>query len=283
MAETTAMNSSPVASSSDAPPVLELARCLSCGARLRGESGCRSCGRDHAIRDGILDVIRPLNGRNRIAAAFYNGPGWVRFRRWEQGFLMLQGGVRRARMEILRHLFAHTSGPAHGLEVGIGSGENVALMPPDWTLYGVDIARTQLEACARRFSALAGRLAWAEAENLPFDDATFDAAWSVGGFNYYSDHEAALREMRRVTKPGGPVVVADEIAGLHRAGLGHLIGVPSIDAWWLERLGLDREFVDMVLQFDVDVVGVSSRVWPEAWRHHIWHGLGYCIVDRSKP
>ena len=31
---------------------------------------------------------------------------------------------------------------------------------------------------------MAGRLAWAEAEDLPFDDATFDASWSVGGFNY---------------------------------------------------------------------------------------------------
>ena len=109
-----------------------------------------------------------------------------------------------------------------------------------------------------------GRLAWAEAENLPFADATFDACWSVGGFNYYSDHEAALREMRRVTKPGGPVVVADEVPGLHRAGLGHLLGVPSLDAWWLRKLGLDREFVTMVLEFDVDLKALASRVWPQA-------------------
>ena len=68
-----------------------------------------------------------------------------------------------------------------------------------------------------------------------------------------SDHEAALREMRRVTRPGGPVVVADEVPGLHRAGLGHLLGIPSLDAWWLRKLGLDREFVDMVLAFDVDL------------------------------
>ena len=96
---------------------------------------------------------------------------------------------------------------------GIGSGENLAFLPPDWTVHGVDIARTQLEACLRRHPAMAGRLAWAEAENLPFADATFDACWSVGGFNYFSDHEAALREMRRVTRPGGPVVVADEVPG----------------------------------------------------------------------
>ena len=61
--------------------------------------------------------------------------------------------------------------------------------------------------------------------------------------------------MRRVTKPGGPVVVADELPGLHRAGLGHLLGIPSLDAWWLRKLGLDREFVEMVLAFDIDLDG----------------------------
>ena len=39
------------------------------------------------------------------------------------------------------------------LEVGIGSGENLAFLPPDWKVFGVDIARTQLEACLRRHPA----------------------------------------------------------------------------------------------------------------------------------
>jgi SAM-dependent methyltransferase len=282
MARTIAINPSPAAVPAAAPSIMDLARCLSCGARLTCQPHCPGCGRAYAFRDGILEASGPLAGRNRIVAAFYDGPGWVKFRRWEQGFLMLQGGVRRARMEILRHLLARAQSPPRALEVGIGSGENVAFLPPDWTVYGVDISRTQLEAGIRRHPSLTGRLAWAEAENLPFDDATFDACWSVGGFNYYSEHEAALREMRRVTKPGAPVVVADEIPQLHRAGLGHLIGLPSIDAWWLRRLGLDREFVTMVLQFDVDLVALVGRVWPQASRHRIWHGLGYCIVDTSK-
>ena len=48
---------------------------------------------------------------------------------------------------------------------------------------------------------MGGRLAWAEAERLPFPDATFDACYSIGGFTYFDDHAAALREMRRVTRP----------------------------------------------------------------------------------
>jgi SAM-dependent methyltransferase len=284
MAELIAMDPLParVPEPPAAPPLRDLARCLSCGARLCGEAHCRSCGRAYSLTGGILEAIGPLAGRNRIAAAFYDGPGWLKFRRWEGAFLLLQGGVRRARMEILRQLHAVGKGPALGLEVGIGAGENLALLPRDWTVYGVDIARTQLEACIRRHPAMSGRLAWAQGEKLPFGDATFDACWSVGGFNYYSDHEAALREMRRVTKPGGPLVVADEDPRLCRFGLGHLLGAPTLDAWWLRSLGLDRAFVAMVLQFDVDVVELCARAWPGATRHRIWHGLGYCLVDHSQ-
>ena len=129
---------------------------------------------------------------------------------------------------------------------------------------------------------MSGRLAWSEAEDLPFEDATFDASWSVGGFNYYSDHERALREMRRVTKPGGPVVIADESPSLHRAGLGHLIGIPSLDAWWLRRLGLDRDFVKMVLNFDVDLPALFERVWPAPSATESGIGLGYCMVETKR-
>jgi SAM-dependent methyltransferase len=234
-------------------------------------------------RDGILEAIGPLTGRNRIAADFYDGPGWLKFRRWEQGFLVLQGGIRRARMQILRHVLEVDRPDATVLEVGIGDGENLRFLPSGWTVHGVDIARTRLEACLARHPSMSGRLAWVEAEELPYEDASFDACWSIGGFNYFRDHEAALREMRRVTRPGGPVVVADEVPWLHRAGLGHLIGVPAFDAWWLRGLGLDRAFVEMVLSFDVDLFEIARRVWPAAVRHRIWHGMGYCLVDRGGP
>jgi SAM-dependent methyltransferase len=273
------MNHSPALAPVVEPSIADLARCISCGDALEGRLCCPQCGRAFAERDGIFEAIGPLSGRNRIAQTFYDGPGWLRFRRWEQRFLMLQGGVRRARMEILRHVLAGKTGPVRVLEVGIGSGDNLEFMPPCWRVYGVDIARTQLEAALRRHPRLTGRLAWAEAENLPFADAIFDACWSIGGFNYFNDHESAVRELRRVTRPGGTVVVADEVPNLHRLGVGRLIGAPRLDAWWLGKLGLDREFVAMVLNFEVDLEELSNRIWPRAVRHRIWHGLGYCLVD----
>jgi SAM-dependent methyltransferase len=133
---------------------------------------------------------------------------------------------------------------------------------------------------------MAGRLAMAEAEALPFDDATFDACWTLGGFNYFRDHAAALREMERVTRSGGIRVVADELPNLHRYGIGHLIGIKSIDVTWLRALGLDREFIEMVFDSAFDPDTVVPHVWPGAVRFPIWGGLGYCFVysdTDSKP
>ncbi len=260
------------------PTVRDLAWCIACKTPLEGRERCSSCGRSYPTRDDVTEAGDPPRGRNRIVAAFYDGPGWARFRKWERLFLMFQGGARRARMSILRHLAASNRRFARVLEVGIGDGENLRFLPGSWTVYGVDIARTQLVACGRRFPRMKGRLALAEAECLPFPDGTFDACLSIGGFTYYADHAAALREMRRVTRDNGPVVVADETPGLHRAGIGHLIGRPAIDRLWLGLLGLDRDFIDMVLQYDVNLPAVTREVWPDATRLPIWNHMGYCLV-----
>lgn len=232
----------------------------------------------YPARGGIVEAIGPLSGRNRVAAAFYDGPGWRRFRPWEHAFLAIQGGQRRARMPILRHLPDRPD--ARVLEVGIGEGDNLPFLPAGWEVHGVDIARARLEACLGRSPAMAGRLAWAEGERLPYEEDSFDASYSIGGFNYFGDHGAVLAEMARVTRPGGVLVVADEAPWLHRCGIGHLIGVPRIDAAWLRLLGLDREFADMVLSLRIDLAGLFPEA--EGWRRmSIWRGLGYCAVRRA--
>lgn len=49
----------------------------------------------------------------------------------------------------------------------------------------------------------------ADATNLPFDDAVFDAVTISFGLRNVVDHVAGLREMARVTKPGGQLVVCE--------------------------------------------------------------------------
>jgi SAM-dependent methyltransferase len=259
-------------------PAACLARCVGCGSPLRGRPACPACGRDHRETDGILNAIGPLTGRNRVAAAFYNGPTWARFKFWEQVFLWFQGpGIAAARRKVLRHLPGMA--PARVLEVGIGDGDNLALIPAGHEVFGVDIALGRLRACLGRFPGMAGRLAWAEAEALPFEDGVFDAVFTVGGINYFRDPAAALSEMRRVAKPGAVLVAADELPDLHRFALGHALGLEAVDRWALGLMGIDREFIAMVYETPGLVEAAAREVWPGHRRFPIWNRLGYCLVD----
>lgn len=47
-----------------------------------------------------------------------------------------------------------------------------------------------------------------KAEALPYDDAQFDAVVSQFGLMFFEDRAAAIREMTRVLKPGGNLVIA---------------------------------------------------------------------------
>lgn len=263
-------------------PASALARCLDCHRALEDAGACARCGRAYPTREGIWEAIGSLSGTNRIAAEFYDSPGWQRFRPFEQLFLWFQGpGSRHARWKVLRHL---PSAPGlRVLEVGIGAGENVPLLPSRWTVYGVDIARTQLAACRDRFPSLRDRLVWAEGESLPFVDAAFDAVFTVGGFNYFRDPEAALAEMRRVARSGATVVVADEIPDLHRLSPASALGLAELNAWSLGALGLDPAFVRMVLEHPNDLDERVRRVWPRHRRIAIWNRLGYCYIDPAPP
>lgn len=265
--------------STDRPaPIVALLRCLDCRGAVGPGGACEGCGRAYPERGGIVEAIGPLKGRDRITEEFYGGPAWERFRPWERRFLAMNGGNRRARRPILRHLPGSAS--IRLLEVGIGDGDNLEFVPQGWEVVGVDHARARLEACLRRFPCMSGRLARAQASELPFPDGSFDASLCVGGFTMFEDHVAALRELRRVTRPGGPVVVADEQPWLCRMGIGHLIGVPGIDRWWLQGLGLDREFVEMVFALPGDLRPAFRDVLPGAEWRRIWGGLGYCVVGR---
>jgi SAM-dependent methyltransferase len=255
-------------------------RCVDCGSIFDvspiSDSICDLCGRNYPCRDGLLIAQGELTGKNRIAAEFYNSERWSRFRPWEQLFLKTLGGLPGARMQILRHLRLPHDGDL--LEVGIGDGENVALLPRSLRIAGMDIAERPLAACRDRYPDRRLFLALAEGERIPFADRSFDAVMCVGGFNFFSDPLRALHEMARVTRPTGRIVVADELPDLFEWGWGHLIGLPKLDTWLMKHVWLGPEFTDMVLGNRLDVQAVAHAALATPRIERIWRGLGYCIV-----
>lgn len=93
------------------------------------------------------------------------------------------------------------------LDAGCGSGEIAAkLMERGYDVWGIDLT----EPMIRRARKLCGsdQFQVGDIENIPFPDNTFDAAVSLGVIQYLPSEEQALREMRRVLKPGGQAVIA---------------------------------------------------------------------------
>ena len=95
------------------------------------------------------------------------------------------------------------------LDVGCGTGfATEGLLEHTDDVWGLDQSAHQLEKAFGKFGKR-GRVKFhrGDAERLPFADDSFDAYWSSGSIEYWPDPVAALREARRVTKPGGPVLV----------------------------------------------------------------------------
>jgi SAM-dependent methyltransferase len=264
----------------------ERMRCPACAAALQpaveGGLACTGCRRSYPVHDGLLDMLVALEGNNRVAADFYNGPLWPRFRFWEWLTFLCNGGERRARRQILRHL-PRLSG-TRLLEVAIGDGANLPLIPEDCRVYGNDVSAVQLAACRRHFGRRDLRLLLGEAEALPFCDAAFDNVLSVGAFNYFNDPVKSLREMARVARPGGLVVVADEVPDLPNRLFGHRIGLPQLDRWILSRcMHLGPEFTDMVDRHrNLKLEPIVCAALDDWHIHSLWFGVGYCIVGRPR-
>lgn len=97
------------------------------------------------------------------------------------------------------------------LEVGCGQGPLVNhLGPTGARIVGMDMSDASLRRAAEGVEELgnhAVRLLQADAEKLPFGDASFDAVVSFGVLHHTPDTDGAVQEVRRVLKPGGTATV----------------------------------------------------------------------------
>jgi SAM-dependent methyltransferase len=103
------------------------------------------------------------------------------------------------------------------LDVGSGPGNVTASLGrtagPDGLALGMDISEPML---ARAVDAQAGAnvgFLRADAQHLPFRDATFDAVTSLAVLQLIPDPSVTLAEIARVVKPGGRVAVMVPTAG----------------------------------------------------------------------
>jgi demethylmenaquinone methyltransferase/2-methoxy-6-polyprenyl-1,4-benzoquinol methylase len=126
----------------------------------------------------------------------------------------LSAGVDRLwRRRTVRRALALAGGKPRVLDVCTGTADlALAFAERGCEVVGADFCREMLvlgERKRRRAAAGKLRLLAADALRLPFADASFDVATVAFGIRNVADPELGLREMARVVRPGGSVVVLE--------------------------------------------------------------------------
>lgn len=137
----------------------------------------------------------------------------IDFDRWAKTY----DDTRGASPSVLRPL-RHALGAPHGrslLDIGGGTGNFAApLAAAGFAVTLSDLSPAMTRRAAEKLTG--ARVVAADAQRLPFRDASFDCAISVNVLRHVPDRALALREARRVLR-GGPLVVKVSVAETMRA------------------------------------------------------------------
>jgi phosphatidylethanolamine/phosphatidyl-N-methylethanolamine N-methyltransferase len=129
-------------------------------------------------------------------------------------------------------------------EVGVGTGLSALGYPRDCRVVGLDLSAAMLQRARKRIARRARtqpRLCRMDAGRLAFPDGQFDAVYAAYVINVVADPIAVARELARVCRPGGRLVLLNHFAdGPGRRG--------RVDRWLgrvATRLGGTRWDIDI--------------------------------------
>lgn len=124
------------------------------------------------------------------------------------------------------------------LEVGVGTGLSLPDYRPDLSITGIDLSgemlvRAQKKVRSKTLKHVVG-LSQMDAGALAFPDATFDAAVAMYVMTVVPDAPKVMRELVRVVKPGGRIIVVSHFAadkGVRASVEQHLSGFAKRLGW----------------------------------------------------
>ena len=124
------------------------------------------------------------------------------------------------------------------LEIGVGSGLNLPYYGTAVSrLYGLDPSEELLQMARKKASAATFPVEFLAhtGEEIPLDDCCFDTIVTTWTLCTIPDPVKALKEMRRVLKPGGSLLFAEH-GHCQRVSLAVLRGA-ALGPWWFRRIG----------------------------------------------
>jgi len=104
--------------------------------------------------------------------------------------------------------------PKDILDVACGPGDFLFYMSkfiPNANLYGTDIAHGMVEYASQKLLGRA-KILEARGEKQPFKDNSFDVVSIMMAFHHFPKKEETLREMKRILRPDGILIIPDPVA-----------------------------------------------------------------------
>ena len=108
-------------------------------------------------------------------------------------------------------LVGHVAGKT--LEVGVGTGKSIPYYPEDVNLTAIDFSKNMLETAKAKYGNDLRNITFLEmdAQDMDFEDDTFDTVVTSCVFCSVPDPVKGLKEIRRVLKPGGMLLMLEHV------------------------------------------------------------------------
>lgn len=173
-------------------------------------------GMKYFIKDGIPDFTYPpeLSETQNQQFKYYEANAEAYDELQGLTFAIQNEDEDKIRKMMVSYLNLHSSSKVLELSCGTGrDSQNIAaLLNKDGELFVQDLSGSMLKQCKKKLEYVSVPVDFSigNASYLAFPSNYFDAVFAFGGLNVFDDLKRSLKEMVRVTKPNGRIVVGDE-------------------------------------------------------------------------